>query len=89
MSIDQNDVARAMMAEDAQEQGFDVVGFLLRRKWLIVFGLVVGLTLSYLYFVKQPAVFQSAGRVLVIKQMPQMLWLLLCVMRTRIKVYRI
>ncbi|MGE0375484.1 MAG: hypothetical protein AB7Q45_08720, partial [Planctomycetaceae bacterium] len=56
MSIDQNDVARVIMAEEAQEHGFDVVGFLLRRKWLIVFGLAVGLTFSYLYFLRQPEV---------------------------------
>ncbi|MBX3439366.1 MAG: polysaccharide biosynthesis tyrosine autokinase, partial [Planctomycetaceae bacterium] len=72
MSVDQNDVARAMMAEEAQDQGLDVVGFLLRRKWLIVFGLVVGLSLGYLYFVRQPEVFQSIGQVLVVKQMPSL-----------------
>lgn len=58
--------------DDDGDAGFDTVGFLMRRKWLIVFGVIVGLSLGYLYYVKQPAVYQSAGRVLVQKQSAQL-----------------
>lgn len=78
MSLDQQEMPQrpafppAAAPDDDTEQGFDTVGFLMRRKWLIVFGLSVGVGLAYLYYVKQPAEYQSAGRVLVNKHMAQM-----------------
>ena len=75
MSLDQAESSRGNRIptpEDDGDLGFDVVGFLARQKWLIVFGLVCGFLLGYLYFVKQPAKFESSGRVLVIKQNSQM-----------------
>jgi polysaccharide biosynthesis transport protein len=45
--------------------GFDLWGAVTRRKWLMIFGAAVGLGLGYLYFSREPAVFESAARIIV------------------------
>lgn len=65
MSVDNNLLPRNSEREDA---GVDVLGFFGRRKWLILFGLVVGLGLGYLKYLRDPAVYRSSGRVNVIKE---------------------
>jgi capsular exopolysaccharide synthesis family protein len=53
---------------DREEAGIDILGFFSRRKWLIVFGLLVGLGLGYLKYLRDPAAYRSTGRVNVIKE---------------------
>ena len=53
---------------ESQESGWAFLGFAWRRKWLIAFAIVVALALGYLHFLKQPAVFQSAAQMLIVKQ---------------------
>ncbi|QDS88811.1 Tyrosine-protein kinase YwqD [Rosistilla ulvae] len=42
---------------------FDYVGMLWRRKWLLMFGALLGVGLGYLYYTKQPPVYQSSAEV--------------------------
>lgn len=53
---------------EAQESGWAFLGFAWRRKWLIAFAMVVALALGYLHFLKQPAVYQSSAKMLIVKQ---------------------
>ena len=46
-----------------EPQGFDYLGMMWRRKWLLMFGALVGLGLGYLYYTKQPPVYQSAAEI--------------------------
>ena len=46
-------------------EGLDLLGILLRRKWLIALGAVVGLGLGILYYSRQPTVYQSAAQMLI------------------------
>ncbi|HEX6985298.1 MAG TPA: polysaccharide biosynthesis tyrosine autokinase, partial [Planctomycetaceae bacterium] len=45
---------------------------LMRRKWLLLFGLALGAGLGYLYYTRQPPVFQSSVRLLVTQSRPPM-----------------
>ncbi len=71
VAVEQHDAPRTMVTEDMNDQGFDFVGFLMRRKWLIIFGSVAGLSMGYMYFVRQPEVFESGGQMVVVKEMAQ------------------
>jgi len=51
----------------------DLLGILLRRKMIVALGALVGLALGYINFLQQPAVFQSAAKVLVVKKQPDAL----------------
>ncbi|WP_417734766.1 polysaccharide biosynthesis tyrosine autokinase [Rosistilla oblonga] len=42
---------------------FDYVGMLWRRKWLLTFGALLGVGLGYLWYTKQPPVYQSTAEV--------------------------
>ena len=46
-----------------EPQGFDYLGMMWRRKWLLMFGAVVGLGMGYLYYTKQPPVYQSSAEI--------------------------
>jgi hypothetical protein len=48
--------------------GTDVWGMLLRRKWAILFAVAVGAGLGYLYFTRQPSVYQATAHLLVDKE---------------------
>src|SRR5207247_9225779 len=50
--------------------GPDLLTIAWRRKSIIALGCVVGLALGYLYFLKRPAVYQSAAQLLVVKKRP-------------------
>ena len=52
----------------ASGRGVDLVGMLLRQKWLIVLAAVIGAGLGYLYFTQQNPVYESSGRLLVVKE---------------------
>ncbi len=54
--------------ENSAQSNFDIVGMLLRRLWLIVFGSLIGLGLGYLYFTKQIPIYQSSARILVVRE---------------------
>ncbi|MBI3862551.1 MAG: polysaccharide biosynthesis tyrosine autokinase [Planctomycetia bacterium] len=60
------------MAQFEQEMskgsGVEVWRSLLHYKWLIILCTLVGGGLGYLYFMRQPAVFQSSTRILIIKE---------------------
>ena len=53
---------------ESQESGWAFLGFAWRRKWLIVFAMVVAMALGYLHFLKQPAVYQSSAQMLIVKK---------------------
>jgi len=46
--------------------------FAWRRKGLVLLGLLVGLALGYLYFLRQVPVYQSAAQVLIVEDRPQL-----------------
>ncbi|MCA9111287.1 MAG: hypothetical protein KDA52_15145, partial [Planctomycetaceae bacterium] len=71
VAIEKHDASRAMLMEDPNDQGMDIFGFLMRRKWLIIFGLVSGVSFGYMYYVRQPEVFQSRGQMVVVKEFAQ------------------
>ena len=54
--------------ETSPQSNFDIVGLLMRRLWLIVFGSLIGLGLGYLYFTKQIPIYQSSARILVVRE---------------------
>ena len=54
--------------ETSAQSNFDIVGLLMRRLWLIVFGSLIGLGLGYLYFTKQIPIYQSSARILVVRE---------------------
>lgn len=60
-----------LFAEPAGET-LDLLGILRRRKWLIVFSVLLGLALAYLYAAKTEPVYESNARILVVqeKQLP-------------------
>ncbi|QDV68874.1 Tyrosine-protein kinase YwqD [Rosistilla carotiformis] len=45
---------------------FDYVGMLWRRKWLLLFGALLGVGIGYLWYTKQPPVYQSSAEVQII-----------------------
>jgi capsular exopolysaccharide synthesis family protein len=51
-----------------ESSGLDLGGMVLRHKWLIMLVSATGLSLGYLYYVRQPAVYQSSARVMVTKE---------------------
>lgn len=55
----QRQISDAFASAVAQDAGPPVGQLIMRRKWLILFGILLGLGLGYLYFTRQPAVFQS------------------------------
>ncbi len=65
MTAESNGTSRIPEREEA---GIDILGFLGRRKWLIIFGLAIGLGLGYLKYLQDPSVYRSSGRVNVIKE---------------------
>lgn len=54
--------------ELGQSSGIEVWRSLVHYKWLIVFCTLVGTGLGYLYFLRQPAVYQTSARILMIKE---------------------
>lgn len=58
---------------EAEGKQLDVFGILKRRKWLIFFGLVVGLGLGTLYYVKAPVMYGSSAVIFVQKKTPAMI----------------
>ena len=57
---------------EAEEPGFDFLGFLYRRSWLAVFFGTIGAAAAYYYYLQQPVRFRSFSDVLVIKQQADM-----------------
>lgn len=52
--------------------GLDLWGMVVRRKFFILFGAVVGIALGYLYASRLTPIYESSARVLVIKQDPKL-----------------
>lgn len=50
--------------------GFDLFGMLLRRKWIVAFCAIVGMVCGYFSFSKQPIVYQSTSRLMLIQETP-------------------
>ncbi len=57
--------AFAAAAAAGQEGGPPIGQLILRRKWLLLFGLAVGIGLGYLYFTQQPPVYRTVAQILV------------------------
>ncbi len=53
-----------------KNQGYDLLGALLRRKGLLAFALTVSAILGYLYFVRQPKVYASSLKLMIWTQEP-------------------
>jgi len=49
-----------------------IVGLLWRFKWILAFGLIVGLALGYLYFLRQTPVYKSSAQILLVKRQAQL-----------------
>lgn len=66
----QNQEQFVMPTADADEQQgrFHILGFLWQRKWIIACGPILALGLGYLYYSRQPAVYESSAQVLLIHQ---------------------
>lgn len=62
------DEESATGSERGEGAGFDVIGLLWRRMWLIICGGLIGLSLGYLYFTKQVPIYESSSRVLVVRE---------------------
>lgn len=45
---------------------FDYVGMLWRRKWLLMFGALLGMGMGYLWYTKQPPIYQSTAEVQIV-----------------------
>jgi capsular exopolysaccharide synthesis family protein len=58
----------ADVGSDSDRASPELLGGLFRRKWLVLFFTSVGLGLAYLYFLREPPVYQSGARILVIKE---------------------
>ncbi len=52
------------------EQGVDVVGILLRRKWLIIMMMMLGVGLGYIYLLQASPVYESLSQVLIEDKKP-------------------
>lgn len=61
----QFDAFAAAAAAGGHEGGPPIGQLILRRKWLLLFGLAVGVGLGYLYFTQQPPVFRTVAQILV------------------------
>jgi len=48
------------------ENGWNFALFAWRRRWMVVFGVVVALGLGYLYFLRQTPIFQSSAEILLV-----------------------
>lgn len=57
-----------LLEPQPSDSGFNVWQFLLRRKWVILFGVVVGLGLGYLYLSRQPPVYKTSSRVMLVRR---------------------
>lgn len=53
---------------EADDAGFDFLGFLWRRSWLALFFGTIGAGAAYYYYLQQPVKFSAKAQVLVIKQ---------------------
>ncbi len=65
-----NRPALAGPAGGMPQQGFDIWGPLLRRKYLIALFCLIGAGLGYLYFIKTPKTYSSALKLMIITQAP-------------------
>ena len=54
-----------MPPQEAEVQRFDFLGMLFRRKWLIVFGMLLGAGLGYLFYQQQTPVYASYARLMI------------------------
>jgi succinoglycan biosynthesis transport protein ExoP len=54
--------------QEAEEAGFDFLGFLWRRSWLALFFGTIGAGAAYYYYLQQPVRYSARAQVLVIKQ---------------------
>ncbi len=54
-------------AIDQQARQIDLVSLFWRRKWLLVIGLMTGLVFGFLYYSKQPPVFESYAQVQIVQ----------------------
>ncbi|MDG2383985.1 MAG: polysaccharide biosynthesis tyrosine autokinase [Pirellulaceae bacterium] len=52
------------------EQGIDVVGILLRRKWIIIMMMMLGVGLGYIYLLQASPVYESLSQVLIEDKKP-------------------
>ncbi|MCA9214649.1 MAG: polysaccharide biosynthesis tyrosine autokinase [Planctomycetales bacterium] len=50
--------------------GVDIWGIVSRRKWLLIFGLILGSALGYIYLLNADPVYESTGRILVETKKP-------------------
>ena len=57
---------------EPEENAWSSFGFVWRRLWLVVLAVIVSLGLGYLYYLKQPPVFQSSAQMLIVKRKPAM-----------------
>ena len=55
-------------SQEADDAGFDFIGFLWRRSWLALFFGTIGAGAAYYYYLQQPVKFSAKAQVLVIKQ---------------------
>ena len=62
----------AFAAAAANDTGPPIGQLILRRKWLLIFGVTLGAGLGYLYFTQQPPVYQSIVKILVTPNEPLM-----------------
>jgi uncharacterized protein involved in exopolysaccharide biosynthesis len=61
-----------MLVPEPEQGRFDFFGMLRRRKWLILFGLLVGIGLGVLYFVKAPVYYGGDSEIYVQKKAPNL-----------------
>ena len=52
--------------------GVDIWGIVSRRKWLLIFGMILGSILGYIYLLNADPVYESTGRILVETKKPMM-----------------
>ncbi|MFC1759020.1 polysaccharide biosynthesis tyrosine autokinase [Planctomycetota bacterium] len=52
--------------------GVDIWGIVSRRKWLLIFGMIFGSALGYIYLLRANPVYESTGRILVETKKPMM-----------------
>lgn len=62
----------SMLVPEPEHGRFDFFGMLRRRKWLILFGLVVGIGLGVLYFMKAPIYYGGDSEIYVQKKAPNL-----------------
>ena len=72
--LQQNDLRAPggdLMAQ-TEASNVDMWGIAKRRKWLLIFGLMVGLGLGYIYLLRATPIYESMARVLIETQRPMM-----------------